>query len=45
MISDFERIIGDIEKKADLGESILTKFLDLNDQEIAKRLEHQFLVN
>ena len=45
MISDFERIIGDIEKKAETGEEVVTKFLDLNDQELAKRLEHRFLVN
>ena len=45
MISDFERIIGDIEKKANLGENVLSKFLDLNDQEVAKRLEKDYLVN
>ena len=45
MISDFERIIGDIEKKASLGENVLSKFLDLNDQEVAKRLEKDYLVN
>lgn len=45
MISDFERYLGDIERKVDCGETILTKFLDLNEQQLAKSLQNRYEVN
>lgn len=45
MLSDFERIIGDIERKSDLGEKVLTKFLSLDEQNMALRLNKQYDVN
>ena len=45
MISDFERYLGDIERKVDAGEVILTKFLDLNEQLLAKGLQNKYEIN
>ena len=45
MISDFERYLGDIERKVACGETILTKFLDINEQQIAKGLQSKYEIN
>lgn len=42
MLSDFERNLGDIERRANLGEVILTKFLDLDEQTLASSLKKHF---
>lgn len=45
MISDFERHLGDIERRARNGEVILTKFLDLSEQSLALKLAKEFKIN
>ncbi len=42
MISDFERILGDVERKSEQGEKVLTKFLSLDEQNIAYGLQRQY---
>ena len=45
MISDFERYVKDFERKAEEGEVVLTKFLDINEQMLAKSLQNRYEVN
>ena len=45
MVSDFERTLGDIIKKVELGEIILTKFLDLEELAIAKSLQNKYNIS
>lgn len=42
MASDFERSLGDLARKSDNGEKMLTRFLDLEEQSIASSLRKQY---
>lgn len=45
MISDFERYLKDFERRVDAGETVLTKFLDINEQQLAKSLQSRYEIN